>query len=86
MIAGTSSKLSGSFLQKYGVPMFGDNIGIRTGAKIIDDVTIDDNCRIGANCVVVKGMPPDTTAVSVPTRFIEADHELNNSPVCHDEM
>ena len=80
MIAGTSSKLSGSFLQKYGVPMFGDNVGIGNGAKIIDDMTI------GANCVVVKGMPPNTTAVSVPTRFIEADHELNNSPVCHDEL
>ncbi len=40
----------------------GDNVFIGTGAKIIGDVKIADNCVIGANAVVVKNIEePGTT-------------------------
>ena len=63
---------------KSGAPIIGDNVYIGAGAKIIGKVTIGNNCRIGANCVVVKDMPSNTTAVAATTRFIESDHTLNN--------
>lgn len=38
------------------VAMIGDNVYIGCGAKIIGDVVIEDNARIGANAVVVKSL------------------------------
>jgi len=35
--------------------------------------------------VVVKDMPPNTTAVAASTRFIESDHVLENRFVSADE-
>lgn len=40
---------------------------------------IGDNCRIGANCVVVKDMPPNTVAVLSPTRFIMKEEMMENN-------
>lgn len=64
---------------KAGAPTIGNNVYIGAGAKIIGNVTVGDNCRIGANCVVVKDMPPNTTAVCAATRFIESDKILDNT-------
>ena len=44
---------------------------IGSGAKILGDITIGQNCRIGSNSVVVKSIPDDSTAVGVPARVIE---------------
>lgn len=40
---------------------------------MIRSIKIGDNCRIGANCVVVKDVPDNTTVVSQPARFIIKD-------------
>ncbi len=52
---------------------------IGAGAKIIGNVFIGNNCRIGANCVVVKDMPPNTVAVLSPTRFIMKEEMMENN-------
>ncbi len=62
----------------FGSPIIGDNVYIGAGAKIIGRIRIGDNCRIGANTVVVKDMAPDTIAVLSPTRFIKSDKVLDN--------
>lgn len=64
---------------RNGAPKIGNNVFIGAGAKIIGNVTIGDNCRIGANCVVVKDMPANTTAVASQTRFLESDKVNNNT-------
>jgi serine O-acetyltransferase len=51
-------------------PVIGDGVFIGAGAKIIGPVTIGANARIGANAVVVRDVPPDTTAVGIPARPI----------------
>ena len=71
---------------RQGAPVIGDNVIIGAGAKIIGNITIGDNCRIGANCVVVKDMLPNTTAVAASTRFIHSDSDLNNTLLCLDEI
>lgn len=63
---------------RYGAPIIGKNVYIGAGAKIIGKIIIGDNCRIGANCVVVKDMPPNTTAVAATTRYITSNHVLEN--------
>lgn len=39
---------------------------IGAGAKILGDVTVGDNCRIGANAVVTTSIPPHSVAIGVP--------------------
>ncbi len=57
--------------QHQGSPIIGNNVYIGCGAKIIGAVTIGDNCRIGANTVVYKDMPPHSVAVQSPTRIVQ---------------
>ena len=40
------------------------------GAKILGDITIGENSRIGANSVVVKDVPANSTAVGIPARIV----------------
>jgi serine O-acetyltransferase len=47
-------------------PVFGNNVDIGTGAKILGAITIGDNVLIGANAVVVRDVPSDSLAVGVP--------------------
>jgi len=40
------------------------------GAKVLGDITIGENSRIGANSVVVKDVPDESTAVGIPARIV----------------
>ena len=51
---------------KNGAPNIGDNVWIGPGAKIFGKITIGNNVRIGANCVVNMDIPDDAT-VKAPT-------------------
>lgn len=50
--------------------MIGNGCYIGAGAKIIGDISIGENCRIGANCCVYKDLPANSVAVMSPTRVI----------------
>lgn len=52
-------------------PIIGDNVTITCGAKVIGGIHIGDNCIIGANSVVVKDIPSNSTVVGVPGRIIK---------------
>jgi serine O-acetyltransferase len=43
---------------------------IGAGAKVLGDITIGKNARIGSNSVVIKDVPDETTAVGIPARSI----------------
>jgi serine O-acetyltransferase len=49
-----------------GAPRIGNHVMIGAGAKILGDVTVGDNCRIGANAVVTTSIPPHCVAIGVP--------------------
>jgi serine O-acetyltransferase len=40
------------------------------GAKVLGNITIGENSRVGANSVVVKDVPDNSTAVGLPARVI----------------
>lgn len=62
-------------------PIIGDNVTITCGAKVIGGVHIGDNCIIGANSVVVKDIPSDSTVVGVPGRIIKKNgNKCNENP------
>ncbi|WP_291013184.1 serine acetyltransferase [Hydrogenophaga sp.] len=51
-------------------PVFGDNVDIGTGAKLLGRITIGDNVCIGANSVVTHDVPSNSVAVGVPARIV----------------
>ena len=50
-------------------PTLGNDIIVGSGAKILGPVNIGDNCKIGANSVVLKDMPANSTAVGIPAKI-----------------
>lgn len=51
-------------------PVIGNNVYIGPGAKIFGKITIGDNVAIGANAVVNKDIPDNSTVVGVPGKII----------------
>lgn len=54
-------------------PVIGDKVSISAGAKVIGNVHIGNNSKIGANAVVVKDVPENCTVVGVPAYIIKRD-------------
>lgn len=54
-------------------PTLGNNIVVGTGAKILGNITIGDNSYIGANAVVIKDVPANSTVVGVPGRITKQE-------------
>ncbi|AHJ12913.1 serine O-acetyltransferase [Sulfurospirillum multivorans] len=65
-------------------PTIGNHTVIGSGAKILGDITIGENCRIGSNSVVVKSIPDDSTAVGLPARIIDKGRDKN--PMAHNKI
>ena len=51
------------FLGYPNAPKIGNNVYIGSGAKVIGNIKIEDNCKIGANAIVVKDMKKGEVAV-----------------------
>jgi len=51
-------------------PTIGDNVVIGGGAKILGNITVGKNCRIGAGSVVLRHVPDDSTVVGVPGHIV----------------
>ena len=52
-------------------PTLGNNILVGSGAKVLGPINIGDNSKIAANAVVLKDVPPDSTAVGVPAQVVK---------------
>jgi serine O-acetyltransferase len=51
-------------------PTIEDGVLIGMGAKILGNITVGAGARIGANAVVIRDVPPDSTAVGIPARIV----------------
>jgi len=54
-------------------PTIGNNVVIGAGAKVLGNIIVGDNSYIGANAVVIKDVPPNSTVVGVPGRITKQD-------------
>ena len=71
-------------------PTLGNNVVVGAGAKILGNIIIGDNSYIGANAVVIKNVPSNSTVVGIPGRItkqegrkidMELDHMHVSDPV-----
>lgn len=51
-------------------PDLGDNVIVGCGAKILGPIKIGNNVKIGANAVVLKEVPDNSTVVGIPGKVI----------------
>ena len=52
-------------------PTIGNNVLIGSGAKVLGPFQVGDGARIAANAVVLREIPPDSTAVGVPAHVVK---------------
>jgi serine O-acetyltransferase len=56
-------------------PTLGNHVVVGAGAKILGGIRIGDNVKIGANSVVLKSVPSNSTVIGVPARIIKTQGE-----------
>ena len=61
-------------------PTVEDNVIIGAGAKILGNITIGKNTRIGAGSVVVENVPENSTVIGVPGRIVQR-HFINEEGI-----
>lgn len=57
---------------------------IGAGAKVLGNITLGENVKVGANSVVVKDVPADCTAVGIPARVLKRGYD--KSPLSHNKI
>lgn len=84
VVIGETAEVGNNVLMYHGVTLGGtglekgikrhptveDDVIIGAGAKILGPITIGKGAKIGANAVVLKDVPPYSTAVGIPARII----------------
>lgn len=55
-------------------PTVGNDVVIGAGAKVLGNIIIGDNSKIGANSVILKDIPKDSVAVGVPGKVITSSN------------
>ncbi|NEO31950.1 MAG: serine O-acetyltransferase [Symploca sp. SIO3C6] len=51
-------------------PTLGKNVVVSAGVKVLGNIQIGDNVRIGAGSIVLQDVPPDCTVVGIPGRIV----------------
>ena len=65
-------------------PTIEDGVVIGAGAKVLGNIRVGKNSKIGANSVVVKDVPPDSTAVGIPAKVVQKG--LDRSLLSHNKL
>jgi len=65
-------------------PTLENNVVIGAGAKVLGNITIGENSKVGANSVVVKDVPSDSTAIGIPARVLKRG--FDKAPLSHNKI
>ena len=56
-------------------PTLCDGVVVGAGAKILGPIIIGAGAKVGSNAVVVKDVPPGTTAAGIPARILDEEKQ-----------
>jgi serine O-acetyltransferase len=54
-------------------PTIGNGVAIGAGAKVLGNISVGDNSRVGAGSVVLRSVPENSTVVGVPAHVMFRD-------------
>ena len=70
-----------------GAPCVGNHVVVGAGAKLLGQIAIGDDCRIGANAVVLTSVPAGCVAVGVPAVVRESKNAgVSSTPSSYDQQ
>lgn len=52
-------------------PTLGNHVVVGAGAKVLGNITIGDFVKVGANSVVLRSVPSNSTVIGIPGRIIK---------------
>jgi serine O-acetyltransferase len=58
-------------------PTIGNKVVIGTGAKVLGNIHVGDNVKIGAGSVVIRAVPNNSTVVGIPGRVVRGPVHLD---------
>jgi serine O-acetyltransferase len=67
-------------------PTIKNGVLVATGAKVLGSITIGENAKIGANSVVLKDVPDETTVVGIPGKIVVQNGVRIKNQFDHCEM
>lgn len=67
-------------------PTIGNRVVIASGAKVLGSFTVGDNSNIGANSVVLRPVPPDSTVVGIPGRVVKRNGQRVGDRLDHTNL
>lgn len=65
-------------------PTIKSGVVIGSGAKVLGNITIGTNSKIGANSVVVREVPENSTAIGIPAHVIQKGRDKD--PLGHNKL
>ena len=65
-------------------PTLENNVVVGAGSKILGNITLGENSKVGANSVVVKDVPADCTAIGIPARVLKRGYD--KTPLSHNKI
>ena len=67
-------------------PTLGNHVVIGAGAKILGAIFIGDHSRGGANSVVIRDVPANSTATGIPAKLVSSKGVLPGDELKHDQI
>jgi serine O-acetyltransferase len=65
-------------------PTIGNKVVVGAGAKVLGNIVLGDNVKVGAGSVVVHSVPSDSTVVGIPGRIVRSLSKVG--PLDHDRV
>ena len=57
-------------------PTLEPGVVVGAGAKVLGPITVGKGAKVGSNAVVVRDVPPGVTAVGIPARHVDPEHDV----------
>jgi serine O-acetyltransferase len=67
-------------------PTLGDRVVVGAGAKVLGNITIHSDTRIGANSVVLHDVPSHSTVVGIPGKVVRWRKGDDNDALSHEKL
>jgi serine O-acetyltransferase len=67
-------------------PTLGDRVIVGAGAKVLGNIVIGEDTRIGANSVVLHNVPPHSTVVGIPGKVVRRRKADENEALSHQNL
>ncbi|MBO9597490.1 MAG: serine O-acetyltransferase [Cohnella sp.] len=67
-------------------PTIGNRVVIASGAKVLGSFTVGDHSSIGANSVVLREVPPNSTVVGIPGRIVKRNGQRVGDRLNHTNL